>query len=301
MIIRRLLAVFALLFASLGVLVAAPSAYAADCEGPATGKRGKEPLCDLVVGARKFELILTDATSCDTAAPSPTATVTETETVTATPTVTATVTETVTAIPSPNATDTSSEPAVPAGGEPDEPCVKPGGTVQFNASGFVRDAGGGQTLTFKLNDIDIIGSQEADASGNASGTIKLPAAKVFKKYETEYGSYKWWVRVLVGSGRPDGATDLPAASYHDGFKLVADLDAIPAPSPSSSPTTASTTPAATGTTSGTSGTTPAASGTLPNTGIEDHGVLLVTTGLALAALLALVIDRRLRRRTAGSA
>ncbi len=157
MIVRPVLAVLALLVASVG-LVSAPS-YAADCEGPATGKRGKEPLCDLVVGDREFKLTKGKA--------------------------------------------------------------KPGGTLKFKASGFVRDEGGGQTLTFKLNDIDIIGpSIEADADGNAKGTIKLPKAEVFNKYKAEYGSYKWWVRVLVGSGRPDGQPDLPAASLHDRFRLV---------------------------------------------------------------------------------
>lgn len=157
MIVRPVLAAFVLLLGSLG-LVSAPS-YAADCEGPATGERGKEPLCDLVVGDRKFKIT--------------------------------------------------------------KGKVKPGGTVKFKASGFVRDAGGGQTLTFKLNDIDIIGSGiEADAEGNASGKIKLPKSDVFNKYKAEYGSYKWWVRVLVGSGRADGEPDLPAASLHDRFKLV---------------------------------------------------------------------------------
>ncbi len=213
MIIRRLLAVCALLVASLG-LVITPNAYAADCEGPATGERGKKPLCELEVGDRKFTI-------------------------------------------------TTGE-------------VAPGGTLSFTASGFTRDEGGGQTLTFKLNDIDIVGSGvEADAQGNASGSITLPDAAVFEKYKSEYGSDRWWIRVLVGSGRADGASDLPAASYYADFKL--------------SDGTGGTTPT-------TSGTTPTTSGTLPKTGIEDHGVLLATGGLALAALLALAIDRRIRRR-----
>lgn len=224
MIIRRLLAVCALLFASLG-LVASPSAHAADCEGPATGVRGKKPLCDLNPGdARKFTLTTAEAA--------------------------------------------------------------PGGTVNFTASGFVRDEGGGQTLTFKFNDIDIIGSGvEADADGNASGSITLPDAAVFKKYQSEYGSDRWWIRVLVGSGRSDGAPDLPAASLHAEFTVTGlDGGSQTTPSSTSTPTT-STTP---------SSTTPS-SGTLPKTGIEDHGVLLAS-GLAAAALLALVVERRFRRR-----
>lgn len=162
MIIRRLVVVCALLLAGLG-LVSAPSANAAECEGPATGKRGKVPLCDLNPGdARKFTLTTAK--------------------------------------------------------------VKPGGKLKFTASGFVRDEGGGQTLTFKLNDIDIIGSGvEADADGNASGSITVPDIEVFKKYQREYGSERWWVRVLVGSGRSDGAPDLPAASIHDEFRLTTPL------------------------------------------------------------------------------
>lgn len=161
----------------------------------------------------------------------------------------------------------------------------PGGTIEWTGTGFVRDAGGGQTLTFKLNDVDIIGSGvEADAEGNASGSVTLPDAAVFKKYQSDFGSEIWWVRVLVGSGRSDGEPDLPAASIHAKFELTGLDSNATTPSSSTSPTT-STTP---------SSTTPS-SGTLPKTGIEDHGVLLAS-GLAAAALLALVVERRFRRR-----
>lgn len=154
----------------------------------------------------------------------------------------------------------------------------PGGTIQWTGTGFVRDAGGGQTLTFKLNDVNIIGSGEvANDDGTASGTITLPDAAVFEKYKADFGSEVWWIRVLVGAGRSDGDPDGPNSSLHAEFTLT-DGASGTTPSASSSPTTSTTT------------------GTLPKTGIEDHGVLLATGGLAIAALLALVADRRIRRR-----
>lgn len=113
MIIRRLLAVFVLLFASLG-LISAPAAHAQDeeeCQPQTAPERGKIPICDTPNG-RTFELL-----------------------------------------------DAEGEPAETIGAET-------GGTIRFRASGYVRDdVTGGQSLTFKLNDIDIIGSEDLDASG----------------------------------------------------------------------------------------------------------------------------------------
>lgn len=173
-----------------------------------------------------------------------------------------------------------------------------GGSIRFKVGGFVRDAGGGQTLNFKLNDVDptLAASQsKADDLGNLEGTVTLPSAEEFRGL-AKCGAKKWWVRVLVGAGAEN---DMPAASYYREFTLTTDLgDTTPDPSssPSAVPSTSTTT------TPTTTSTTPTSSGTLPKTGIEDHGVLLVTSGLALAALLALFLDRRLRRRrTAESA
>lgn len=96
----------------------------------------------------------------------------------------------------------------------------PGTKIGFTGTGFVRDQGGGQTLTFKLNDIDLIGSPVvANDDGTVTGSIRLPGVKVFKSYQRKYGSERWWVRVLVGVGRPDGEPDMPAATIHDGFKV----------------------------------------------------------------------------------
>lgn len=223
MIIRRLLAVFVLLFASLG-LVTTPSAYAADC----VPGRGVDPLPALQPGGQSFELLDAEAEA--------------------------------------------------------------GGTIRFKASGFKRDQEplGGQTLNFKLNDIDPAfppGGIKADDAGNVEGTLTLPTTDAFRAL-AECGAKKWWVRVLVGAGAEN---DSPAGSHFVYFDLTTDLgstDTDPSESSSPTPTTTSTT----------SGTTPTTSGTLPQTGIEDHGVLLATSGLALAALLALVVDRRLRRR-----
>lgn len=99
--------------------------------------------------------------------------------------------------------------------------ARPGGTIDFTASGFVRDAGGGQTLRFKLNDIDFVGPQlEADVDGNVSGSLTLPDAATFERYRAEYGSNRWWIRVLAGGFREDSASDAPNSSLHDEFTLV---------------------------------------------------------------------------------
>lgn len=55
--------------------------------------------------------------------------------------------------------------------------VAPGATIDFTGTGFVRDAGGGQTLNIKLNDIDIVASASpspsASPSTTASGSVNV--------------------------------------------------------------------------------------------------------------------------------
>jgi LPXTG-motif cell wall-anchored protein len=176
----------------------------------------------------------------------------------------------------------------------------PGDSVRFSGSGFVRDAGGGQTLSLKLNDVDIIGARiEADADGNVSGSVTLPDIETFRNYQEQYGSERWWVRVLVGSGRADGQDDAPAASLSDEFTLTVDLSASEDDSDTDSDDTDSDTESDDSDDSDTTTTsTTNTSGTLPKTGIEDHPVALAVGLLALVAAAAFGVDRRMRRRSA---
>ncbi len=93
-----------------------------------------------------------------------------------------------------------------------------GGTVDFEGTGFVRELGGGQTLMFKLNDQGFIGPKiVANDDGTVSGTLQLPGAGTFEQYRRDYGSERWWIRVLVGGAVED---DGPNSSLHDGFDLI---------------------------------------------------------------------------------
>lgn len=93
-----------------------------------------------------------------------------------------------------------------------------GGTIDFEGTGFVSDLGGGQTLTFKFNDIGYIGTPvRANDDGTVTGTLQLPDAGTFERYRSEYGSERWWIRVLVGGAVPN---DGPNSSLHDGFDLI---------------------------------------------------------------------------------
>ena len=170
--------------------------------------------------------------------------------------------------------------------------VAPGATIEFTGTGFVRDAGGGQTLNIKLNDIDIVASRlEADASGNISGTITLPGKEVFEAYKSQYGAETFWLRVLVGSGRADGQADTPAASLSDSVNVELTVAASASPSPSASPsTTASgsvnvTTEVTKQNTSGTN------SAELPKTGIEDSVPWLVVIALGALSLVLIRVSR----------
>ncbi len=170
----------------------------------------------------------------------------------------------------------------------------PGDEIKFSGSGFVRTAGGGQTLSLKLNDVDVIGARiEADADGNVSGSVTLPDIETFRNYQEQYGAKRWWVRVLVGSGRADGQDDAPAASLSDEFTLTVDLASDDDADDTTDDTTDDTSDE-TGT-----GTSPktTSTATLPKTGVEDHPVLLAAGLLALLAFGAIGMDRRMRRRT----
>lgn len=172
--------------------------------------------------------------------------------------------------------------------------ASPGSTVDFHGTGFVRDAGGGQTLTLKLNDIDIIGSRiEAAADGTVDAQVTLPSQEVFDAYAEQYGTKRWWVRVLVGSGRADGADDAPSASLSSEFTLPADA------TPGGGTEDGAEDDAAADETAGGAGTTGPGSptGKLPEAGLGDHPGLVAGIGLAALALAVIGLERRFRRRT----
>jgi hypothetical protein len=162
--------------------------------------------------------------------------------------------------------------------------VAPGGTVSFTGTGYVNDGGTGQTVTVKLNDVDILGTFEAAASGALSGSVTIPAS-------LEPGEY--WLRFLAGAGKPN---DMPISSVHATFTLTASTGggggggdgggggggAAAGGSTGGGSTTGATVSAtgASGTGTGTSG------GTLPNNGFDRNtwmllGSVLVASGVAV--------------------
>lgn len=170
--------------------------------------------------------------------------------------------------------------------------VAPGATIDFTGTGFVRDAGGGQTLNIKLNDIDIVASRlEADASGKISGTITLPGKEVFDAYKSQYGAETFWLRVLVGTGRADGQADTPAASLSDSINVELTVDTTTSPSPSASPTATSGSSVNVTTEVTKQGTSASSSAELPKTGIEDSVPWLVVVALGGLSLVLLRVSR----------
>lgn len=84
-----------------------------------------------------------------------------------------------------------------------------GDLVSFTGSGFVRAGGGGQVVNVKFDDVPIVGTFTADASGAVRGTVAVPASAA-------PGAH--WLRFLAGAGR---ANDAPARSLVADFTLVA--------------------------------------------------------------------------------
>lgn len=110
--------------------------------------------------------------------------------------------------------------------------VAPGGPIAFTGTGFVRaDGAGGQIVTIKLDDVTILGTFPADATGAVSGTVAAPA---------DPGEH--WLRFLAGSGGSTGGPAQPPPR-----SLVADFSVLapaPAPGEPAPAPPATTTPAA---------------------------------------------------------
>jgi hypothetical protein len=144
--------------------------------------------------------------------------------------------------------------------------VQAGKTIRFTGTGWVNDAGRGQIVTIKLDDVDILKDLTATDAGAISGTVTIP--KATKTSGTH------WLRFLAGSGREGDDPNRTLASAL--FTVTA--------------------AGGTGSTA-TGGGTGTGTGTLPKTGIDAGPWLAATVLLPVAGIALLVVDRR-RRRTA---
>lgn len=100
--------------------------------------------------------------------------------------------------------------------------VSAGDPLAFGGTGFVRTAGGGQIVTVKLDDDEIIGTFTADASGAVSGQVPAPSTT---------GPH--WLRFLAGSGGASGTSgEPPARSLIGDFSVAAPVAAV---TPSAAP------------------------------------------------------------------
>jgi len=106
--------------------------------------------------------------------------------------------------------------------------VAPGGPIAFTGTGFVRAGGaGGQIVTIKLDDVTILGTFPADATGAINGTVTAPA---------EPGEH--WLRFLAGSGGSTGGpAQPPPRSLVADFSVLAPAPAPGAPAPAPAPKT----------------------------------------------------------------
>lgn len=141
--------------------------------------------------------------------------------------------------------------------------VKAGATLRFTGTGWRNDAGRGQVVTIKLDDVDILRDVTATDSGALSGSVTIPA---------KVGAGEHWLRLLAGSG---AANDDPARTLASAMFTVTAGGAAP-----------TTTAAPTG-------------GTLPKTGIDAGGWLAGAVLLPLAGAALLIADRRRRRARTG--
>ena len=156
-----------------------------------------------------------------------------------------------------------------------DPAAEPGGTIRFTGTGYVNANGTGQTVTVKLNDVDILGTFEASADGAISGSVPIPAS-------LSPGS-AYWLRFLAGAGKPD---DMPATSLHVDISVTAAAAAT-----TLAPGGTQAVPAGQAQPSGTS----EQSGDLVSSGDEMTRNLVVAAALAAVGLAGLAVDRLLRR------
>ncbi|MFT3855485.1 MAG: hypothetical protein QM733_22560 [Ilumatobacteraceae bacterium] len=150
--------------------------------------------------------------------------------------------------------------------------VAPGGQVSFTGTGFVNDCATGQTVTVKLNDIDILGTATARDDGTVTGSVTIPSAAASLGYS------KYWLRFLVGSGATTcNGGDAPPASLFRTFELT-----------TASSATATTVPA-------TTTTTATAGGGLPSNGFDVGGAVTPVIVLGAIGVVLLLVQRRMAR------
>ncbi|GAA0811232.1 hypothetical protein [Spirilliplanes yamanashiensis] len=146
--------------------------------------------------------------------------------------------------------------------------ARAGATLRFSGTGWKNQAGRGQVVTIKLDDVDILRDVTASDSGAISGSVTIPART---------GTGQHWLRFLAGSGAEN---DGPARSLASAMLTV------------TAGSSGGATPTATGTAA------PSTGGTLPKTGIDAGGWLAGALLLPAAGAALLVADRRRRRSAA---
>lgn len=150
-----------------------------------------------------------------------------------------------------------------------------GGQVSFTGTGFVNSCGTGQTVTVKLNDIDILGTATAHDDGTVTGSVTIPSAAASLGYS------KYWLRFLVGTGSTTcNGGDAPIASLFRAFELTAS---------GSGASATTTTVRAAGT------TTTVAGGGLPSNGFDVRGAATPVIALAAIGVVLLLVQRRMAR------
>jgi len=144
-----------------------------------------------------------------------------------------------------------------------------GGTIRFTGTGYLATDGhgGGQLVTVKINDGDILGQALADASGNLEGSVTVPS------FVTPGGTY--WLRFLAGAGQAD---DMPPSSIFAYFTVAGDVATTTTTTvPAGSDTTTTTTVAAGGSSDTTTTTTVGSGGSATTTTVVPGGSSATTT------------------------
>ncbi|MFV0309868.1 MAG: hypothetical protein ACK5OX_19230 [Desertimonas sp.] len=163
--------------------------------------------------------------------------------------------------------------------------VEPGGQVSFTGSGFINDCGAGQTVTVKLNDIDILGTATARADGSLSGSVTIPPAV------QSLGYPRYWLRFLVGTGaNACNGADQPIGSLFREFTLT-----VPAGQDTTTTAAGSSAVIAADVEGATTTTVAGGTSALPNNGFDEWAAMRPVVMLGVVGIGALALQRRLRR------
>lgn len=96
--------------------------------------------------------------------------------------------------------------------------VDAGGSLGFAVTGFVRDAGGGQRVSVRLDGATELACVQTDGLGSGSGTVTVPAG-------TAPGTHTLW----FGTGSGCAADEAPARAVEAAFAVNAPPAATPTP------------------------------------------------------------------------